>query len=271
MKLKYTFLLKTAAQDPDHDPSNARRVAFEDCEVELLFSEHHRVEALAVYLPKVRLPQKDGKFYVPSFERHAARAHAMATFFANLLYVQTGEGELLRASAPPRFLADTKEEGAFLKTYLSASFAMPVEWTSSAAEYDLQPETIERYRKVANPLIMYADACRLTDPISKFREFYRALEYFFPGFSPGRKEQFDTAAATYLSGLDQLFTETKIRRFRVLRDKCSHAQGKFITSAHLPALGRVRQELPTLQQAVQLLLRNPPPRSSSAKRFARRR
>lgn len=260
MKLKYTYVLKTGARDLEYGPSRSRHLAFEGCEVEFLFEEDHRISGMAVYLPDVRLPRENGRLHVPAFTRQTVTAHALATFFVNLLYFQTGEGTILRSENSPRLIAETDEEAAFLDTYIVARFSAPIGWTTLEGQYDLRPETIDGWRRVKNPLTMYVDACRLTDPISKFREFYRVFEYFFPQ----SRGVFDHAVAAHLRVLDQRFTEAKVRRLRVLRDKCSHAKGKFITSAHWSALGRVREELSDLQSGALLLLRNAPRRPGAA-------
>ncbi len=255
MKLKYTYTVETWAEDKNYGPSQSQQLPFESYEVEFLFNEIHQIDGIAVYIPNVELPRKEGKLYLPSFPEETAKAYEVASFFANLLHYQTGKGVLLEApNEPQAYLPETDEETDFCEKRIANSRLLHSWKARTKGAYDFSLTTLERYSKVEDALTIYADARRLTESISKFREFYRVLEHFFPK----NGEDFDKAVSQYLVKFSPKFTEDTIRALRELRNKCSHAKRDFITSADWEGLNQIRIEVNNLQEIAGLLLENPP-------------
>lgn len=261
MKLKYNYRVETWAEDRNYDPSQSQKLCYEsygvDLLIELVYDEARQVFGIVVYVPGVQLPRnEEGNLYLPSFPEETARAYEAASFLIDLLHYQTGRGVLLEwPNGPDDYLSETPEERDFREKLVIANFKIPYSSGVLRGPYNLSPPTVQRYSQVRAALSIYTSAARLSDPISKFREFYRILERFFDP----KDKRFDSRVAEYLGQFRSDVTEDKITALRVLRNKCSHATENFITSGEWRGLNEIRASLVDLQETARLLVENPPP------------
>jgi len=260
MKLKYNFRVETWAEDRNHHPLQSQKLCFEsngvDLLIELVHDEARQVCGIVVYVPGVQLPRnEEGNLYLPSFPEETARAYEAASFLVDLLHYQTGKGVLLEwPNGPDDYLPETPEDRDFREKLVIANAKIPHSSGMLRGPYDLSPPTVRRYFQVRTALSIYTDAARLSDPISKFREFYRILERFF---GSGDK-RFDSRVAEYLGRFRSDVTKDQITAWRDLRNKCSHANRNFTTSGDWKGLNEIRASLIDLQETARLLVENPP-------------
>lgn len=257
MRLKYQFLIETWAEDKNCGPNSSRQLHLEGYDVELHYNEACQVSAISVHIPGVQFPKRDdGVLRLPAdFSEHTAKAFEVAGFLVSLFHYQTGRGFLQEwPNHPSDYLPESDEEAAWRKTFLQRGWRMPISTLAGKGPYDVSPSTLAKYLMVRDPLALYVDGLKLTDPVAKYRELYRVLER---SFRLNAKEM-ALALFEHLQSVGHVCSLERIRTLQDLRNKCSHAKSNFIAANDWKGLREIQEALPELQKIARLLLERPP-------------
>lgn len=255
MKLKYEYKVDTWVKNDECDVQSTASQTIDNCDVEFNFDTNNALFRIFILIPNVKVMLNEAG-NVDAFldEQSRAKAYSLANYISNVVYLQTGKcdiSEVRVVGYVPETDADKKE---LERTCVhQKTFGIDV---VIVGRPKLSNEALSRYLAEKDALAIYVDAERMTNLPSKYREFFRVLEYYFPY----EGQRFDCELHTYLKRFDQKYCIDYIRKLRGLRNKCSHAKKRnnYITSNDLREIQTLRAEIGGIQFIAKLLLDNPP-------------
>ncbi len=258
MKLKYECKLDTWAREKDdrYNSQNSLTQTIGNYEIEFIFDDNHNVTGMNIVIPNARITLSEGGTVDASLDKEKeVEVHSIANYIANILYEQTGKCKF--GVGIPKYVPETEEERRELegKTFtVSRSFTIDAMLRGFA---NLSQPALSKYFRQKDALAMYVDAKKMNNPTGKYREFFRVIEHYFP--CGGRT--FEKKAHQYLIRFDQKYTESFIRKLKLLRHRCSHAKRQlgYITSNDLKGMKEIQSRMGDVQGIAKLLIDNPPP------------
>jgi hypothetical protein len=253
MKLKYRYYVDTWARDETQGlKSLTRRIR--NCEVEFLFDDGHKLRAIDILIPNASVTYSTGGTIQPLDKSNDAEAHIIANYIVNVLQEETGKCDIIKTPDTPEYVSETPEEKTLLEgkvfTRTRSIFANAI----ISGSINFSEKILNKYIKQIDAFAIYSDAKRMTNPVGKFREFFRVLEHFFPY----EGEEFDRKASKYFGKYDSKFTEKFVYRLRQLRNRCTHAKKNYITSNDIEGMDQVKTKLKDIHTMAKLLINNPP-------------
>lgn len=249
MKLKYAYELDTTARDLSGKLRNlTRRIGNSD--IEFSFDCEHKLTSINVFIPNAKVTYNNQGAIEPLDKSKDVEAYLVANYVANVLQEETGKCDIRKIPDIPQYVPESQQEEIELegKTFvLRESFGITA---LLIIPFDFSEETLNKYLGRTDALAIYSDAKRMSNPIGKYREFFRVLEYFFP--FEGR--EFDTKASEYFQKYNRKYTEKYIRDLRQLRNQCTHARKDYITSNNLAKIEELRSKQKEIQDMAKLLI-----------------
>lgn len=198
-------------------------------------------------------------------QKSLQRAHIIAAYVADVLQDQTHYCVLLEIT-PVSYIPETEEDQKLLESSIVQQQREAV-FPFRVGDIDIESikQSFQRSWRHREFLHIKAHAMRLNDPISKYRELYRALEYALKHLSSvevkdklkdklgedekKKKLKKPDLVLSILTGKKPEY----YRDLRDLRDKCSHAFEDFITHSDLEGLEKIEEALPKLEEVVEEL------------------
>lgn len=173
-------------------------------------------------------------------QKSLQRAHIIAAYVADVLQDQTHYCVLLEIT-PVSYIPETEEDQKLHKSSIVQQQREAV-FPFRVGDIDIESikQSFQRSWRHREFLHIKAHAMRLNDPISQYRELYRALEY----------------ASKHLPSVevkDKLEEDRDLLDLRNIRNKCSHAFEDFITHSDLEGLEKIEEALPKLEEVVEEL------------------
>jgi hypothetical protein len=262
MKLRFRAILKVAHW-PAWDKHSDFTININDIQLNFKLSERVEVEAKHfLKLPvEVDIPIKDEQIIKEKLSQDAPKgAYMLAAYAADILQNQASYCELLEVT-PIAYIPETDKDKKLLENSLieqrlierKAAFAFRV----GDIDIDSIQRSFQRYWQHREFLHIKSHAMRLKDPISKYRELYRTLEYaqkhlpkvkLQKADKKARFNKFDLVLAKH-TGLKP----EEFKNLRLLRDQCSHAAENFITHVDLEGIKKIEEALPRLEKVVNIL------------------
>lgn len=269
MKLRFTYYLRTwwsSFWDAPEMRAQTECILGEDYSIRFVLERKRRYqEGIREYLSVpieinvsnvqvYRNPSRNQEIDGTLDEGSKQKADLMAAFLADMLQIQAGLGILEGCEATPEYIPESDEDKKRLKghrtKWQSETLEFPVE-----SRFDLSSETLSRFWNQPELLYLKARAERLNDPISKYRELYRVVEYAYRGLK-GHKgsrqsnnskiKAFDKDIAKYID-----LSPEEIRDLRLVRDDCSHPYGKLLTHRNLKGFEGLEAALPKLKRVAE--------------------
>jgi hypothetical protein len=275
MKLRFRAMLKVAHW-PAWDKHSDFTININDIQLNFKLSERVEVEAkhflklpVEVDIPikdeqiiKEKLPQdaSNGRYFMlnPYEDKNGLPgAYMLAAYTADILQNQASYCELLEVT-PIAYIPETDKdkkllENSLIKQEREAAFVSRV----GDINIDSIQRSFQRYWQHREFLHIKSHAMRLKDPISKYRELYRTLEYAQKHLPKVKLQKADKKARFNKSDL-VLAKHTglkpeEFKNLRLLRDQCSHAAENFITHGDLEEIKKIEEAMPMLKKAVDIL------------------
>lgn len=278
MKLRFRAVLKVA-----HWPAWDNAPAFEIpiYNFRLKFKLSERVEAeskhflklpVEIDIPvedkeiiKTELPKAapDGRRFVlnPYADKNSLqKAYELAAYAADILQNQASYCELLGVT-PDTYVPETDEdkqliENSLIRRKTELAFAYQV----GDIDIDSIKQSFQSYWQHREFLHIKSHAMRLKDPISKYRELYRTLEYAEKHLPKVKVELQEADKKAGLKKSDLVLAKhtglkpEDFKELRLLRNQCSHAFENFITHGDSEGIKKIEEEgLLNLKKAVGIL------------------
>jgi G3E family GTPase len=230
------------------------------------------VPNVEVYKAELDTPIEGRKYELDPYkdEKSYNQAYSLAAYIADVLQRQTHFCELLSIS-PIDYIKETEEDEDLLKnSIVKVQSQATFSWRTGGGSIDLTEQALNRYWNHRELLHIEAHAMRLDDPISKYRELYRVLDYAEREAEReivGRKRQSpspqkrskpnkkDKHLAKFIASSPEEESELKEKfcKLRELRNQCSHAYNDFITYGNMEGLKKIKESLPELEEIVRRL------------------
>lgn len=195
-----------------------------------------------------------------------AKVFAVARFVVDRIRLQTGyevfDPYAFVGNSPSEFDSESSVEEAFLQTHVKHHQRSTR--VTIAVSGPFNPDEFKDFEHLAIPLGHFARGKRTTDPLDRYQSYYKALEYF-AAKNPGDDPQggvFDRQLSEIAKLIDARYDETKIKSFRVLRKRMTHARTTHplghIGPSDIENIRVVQAELPDVERLVFALLKSPP-------------
>lgn len=183
----------------------------------------------------------------------------IALYITDVLAFQTGRGDLLSQSSDAfeKFLPENDAdrrmiEGKRTMCYDSISLSHQI-----YGGHLISVDEFKNFYVHRDALSCYAEASRLRYPISKYRELYRVIEYYFRVY---KEKPFIERTSAYLSQFDAKYDKSLMGEIYKLRTMCSHTiKRDSITPNKRAKLDKLQVMIPELEAIAKILLKNPPP------------
>ena len=253
MKLKYRYEVDTWAKDESGSlKSLAKHI--ENYDVEFLFDDEHKLTAINVLVPDAKVTYSTEGTVQPLDKSKDAKAHIIANYIVNVLQEETGKCDFRKLPETPEYVPEISQEEAELK---GKKFTFSRSLSADAfirGRFDFSENTLNKYIKQMDAFAIYSDAKRISNPVGKYREFFRVLEHFFPF----EREEFDRKVSSHFIKYDNKYIGKYVNDLRQLRNRCSHAKKNYIISSDLAGMEQVKSKLHEIQKMAKLLIENPP-------------
>lgn len=255
MKLKFIAHLSTW-HDPIWDKfPNQVEMDLEQFHISFLLKNKKLEDDLLIIPVEIDVPNvqvcRDERGVINKYmdEKSLEKAYEVSTYLADVLHLQTGFCELRDKPRPKEYIPENQQEAQELKNSNQVEMQELVTSWHVHGLADLSSQAISKYWKHRRLINIRASAKRLKDPISKYVELYRALEYCQAEIKrqARRKGQFEE---NYVAQLIAQLTGLSLNDLRELRNRCAHAYDNFVTHGYLEKLQEVEQALPNLEKAI---------------------
>jgi hypothetical protein len=252
MRLRYRYELDTGANDDTGSLKDLVR-HIDDCDVEFFFDNEHRLVAINVLIPKVKVTYNSEGKVEPLDKTNDQKAHITANYVVNILQEMTGKCDIRKMPDTPECVPETEEDKKELE---AKTFTRTMTKNSNAficGRCDFSEGTLNKYIKHVDAFAIYSDAKRMNNPVGKYREFFRVFECFF------RFEEATSGKKKFSKYFTKSrYTKKDIRDIIGLRNQCSHAAEDYITSNDLAGIEKIRKKMQDIEKMAKLLLESPP-------------
>lgn len=263
MKLRFIARLVTWF-DPSWDRySDQIEIDLDQFHISFLLKARERsgdflIIPVAIDIPNVQICRNErGIIDQYRDEESLNKAYMVASYLADVLQLQTGFCQLRDKPEPDQYIPDNQEEKQKLKnSYKVRKISLNIACDVHGCP-DLSPQAISRYWRHRELLNIKAHAERLNDPISKYTEWFRALEYCQAAIKKqARQGQPRKKQRSSINDFDRYVAQLTIRNpkeinhLRYLRHQCAHAYEDFVTHGDLGKLQEIEQALPQLHSVV---------------------
>jgi len=255
LKVTYTIPIKQDAIPEWKD--NLSPLLIDNKEITWNISKDGQLESLSISVTNQKIQTNDGGIIDSHYDHLLPQIFKVANYLSSRVYIQTMHDCLnpfdIFNSSPHLSPETEKEREIFAHSarsvFVNASLGCKIHNFLDPNQY------VEDYCN-SQVYSFIADAKRTSNPFICYEQYYKVLEYFFPG----KKEDFDDRVSNHAESLNAKYDIGKIKYFRNLRNRSVHAQARLghLNPEDLKAVAEVKNALQDLQRLVMLLIANPP-------------